>query len=165
MSERDLWSPTERVCRSAPVVVGISGAGNVHVLTFAGEVAEPTRSPIVVVHVANPRAVSVGALGFVAVMYSENPEAVLFPSVVEALARFDVRWSITTERGDPATALNRVADAVGARAIVVGSRPLGWTRRLRRLIGHSVSERVSRRANVPVYVVPRGTSRRPRSRA
>jgi nucleotide-binding universal stress UspA family protein len=66
------------------------------------------------------------------------------------------RWEGRLEPGDPADALLRVAEEVGAEALVVGSHGYGP---LASLLG-SVSHELLRRADRPVTVIPIGAVRR-----
>ena len=68
----------------------------------------------------------------------------------------DARWEGRLEPGDPADALLRVAEEVGAEALVVGSHGYGP---LASLLG-SVSHELLRRADRPVTVIPIGAVRR-----
>jgi nucleotide-binding universal stress UspA family protein len=56
-------------------------------------------------------------------------------------------------RGDPATAIARLAEENGVDLIVVGTRELGA---LQRLLGQSVSQEVSRKARCDVLIVHAG---------
>ena len=66
------------------------------------------------------------------------------------------RWEGRLEPGDPADAILRVAEEVGAEALVVGSHGHGP---LASLLG-SVSHELLRRADRPVTVIPIGAVRR-----
>ena len=66
------------------------------------------------------------------------------------------RWEARLEPGDPADAILRVAEEVGAEALVVGSHGYGA---LSSLLG-SVSHELLRRADRPVTVIPLRAVRR-----
>lgn len=66
------------------------------------------------------------------------------------------RWEGRLEPGDPADAILRVAQEVGAEALVVGSHGYGP---LASLLG-SVSHELVRRADRPVTIIPIGAVRR-----
>ena len=66
------------------------------------------------------------------------------------------RWEGRLEPGDPADAILRIVEEVGAEALVVGSHGYGP---LASLLG-SVSHELVRRADRPVTVIPIGAVRR-----
>jgi nucleotide-binding universal stress UspA family protein len=73
--------------------------------------------------------------------------------VSTTLARYPWGWSYLALRGEPAEALNRVAEQFDATMIVVGVRSPGWRHLLERLAGPSVSHRLINHGHRPVLVV------------
>jgi nucleotide-binding universal stress UspA family protein len=66
----------------------------------------------------------------------------------------EARWSFVTLSGDPARALDRLAELVSASIIVVGTRESGLGARLEQLLVGSVAGRLMHRQHRPVLVVP-----------
>ncbi len=75
-------------------------------------------------------------------------------ATADALAGGPVSWSVRQEIGDPALALIRLADSVGASLLVVGTRKRGLGESLREFLTGSVAARLSHRQRRPVLVVP-----------
>jgi nucleotide-binding universal stress UspA family protein len=66
-----------------------------------------------------------------------------------------VAYSFRTLGGDPAMALGRLAAAMSASAIVVGTRRPGVAAGVSELVGGSVARKLFSTQHVPVVVVPR----------
>ncbi len=65
-----------------------------------------------------------------------------------------VRWSTRTLAGDPADALSRLAQRLGASMIVIGTYRGSARRNLRELFNVSVGSRLAHRQHRPLVVVP-----------
>ena len=74
----------------------------------------------------------------------------------DTLGAGSVRWSFTTLSGDPARALGRLAESLGASVIVVGTRERGLGARFEELLVGSVAVHLTHRQHRPVLVVPIG---------
>jgi enolase len=70
------------------------------------------------------------------------------------LASSGIGWSYTTLAGDPAKALGRYAETIGAALIVVGTRERGIGARLEELLTGSIAVHLTHRQHRPVLVVP-----------
>jgi nucleotide-binding universal stress UspA family protein len=81
-------------------------------------------------------------------------DAGLAAHIDEVLAPSGVAWTGRELAGDPGHALSRLADAVDARYIVVGSREAGVRETLREFFQGSVASHLAHRQHRPVLVVP-----------
>ena len=70
------------------------------------------------------------------------------------LAKTDVHWSVRELAGEPAHELARLADAVDAVLIVIGSRNPGLRAGMREFFSGSVAVHLAHRQLRPVVVVP-----------
>lgn len=122
-----------------------------------GEFYEPTATPLAVL----PEVLSHEPARFRTALH-EQVEAALEASrrPGEAL----VEWEAVALTGDPATALSDLADARGARMIVVGTREHGVLAGIAEFLAGSVAVHLAHRQHRPVLVVPlddeRSASRR-----
>lgn len=147
---------------AGPVIAGVVPGQSSRVVREAARQAALAHVELVVVHVDTTR--------FVAF---EDPDGYVHTSTVDvagaaAKAALDdvrrsaaevldgdaVTWSVRQEIGDPALALIRLADAVGASLLVVGTRKRGLGESLREFLTGSVAARLSHRQRRPVLVVP-----------
>lgn len=147
---------------AGPVIAGVVPGQSSRVVHEAARQAGLAGVELIVVHVDTTR--------FVAF---EDPDGYVHPSTVdvagaaakaaledvrrsaaEALDGADVTWSARQEIGDPALALIRLADSVGASLLVVGTRKRGLGESLREFLTGSVAARLSHRQRRPVLVVP-----------
>jgi nucleotide-binding universal stress UspA family protein len=72
----------------------------------------------------------------------------------DVLGRAGVPYSVRVLAGDPARALGRLAEAVNARLIVVGTHQPGLRRGVRDFFNGSVAVHLAHRQHRPVVVVP-----------
>jgi nucleotide-binding universal stress UspA family protein len=147
---------------AGPVIAGVVPGQSSRVVREAARQAALARAELIVVHVDTTR--------FVAF---EDPDGYVHTSTVdvagaaakaalddvrraaaEALDGIEVSWSVRQEIGDPALALIRLADAVTASLLVVGTRKRGLGESLREFLTGSVAARLSHRQRRPVLVVP-----------
>lgn len=88
----------------------------------------------------------------------EEPDGVfdteLAAHIESVLKNSGVSWSNRQLAGDPARALDHLANIVNARLIVVGTHPAGLRSSLRDLFHSSVSLHLEYRQHRPVVVVP-----------
>ncbi|MDQ1082650.1 MULTISPECIES: universal stress protein [Microbacterium] len=147
-----------------PVIAGVVPGQSTRVVREAARQAALAHVELIVVHVDTTR--------FVAF---EDPDGYVHSSTLDVagaaakaalddvrrsaektLADETVTWSVRQEIGDPALALIRLADAVGASVLVVGTRRRGLGESLREFLTGSVAARLSHRQRRPVLVVPQG---------
>ncbi len=80
------------------------------------------------------------------------------PKLIAQLSRLldtaDVRWSTRELAGDPARALGRLAEVLGAAMIVVGARQAGMRGSLQQLLSGSTALHLAHRQHRPVVVIP-----------
>ncbi|WP_417564019.1 universal stress protein [Microbacterium sp.] len=81
-------------------------------------------------------------------------DAALAAHIDDVLAGTGVEWTGRELAGDPAHALGRLADAVHARYIVVGTREASVRETLREFFQGSVASHLAHRQRRPVLVVP-----------
>ncbi|MFJ5954822.1 universal stress protein [Paenarthrobacter sp. NPDC092416] len=81
------------------------------------------------------------------------PES-LRESIRKQLAGLGVDWSVVTLVGEPAHALAREADVIGASMIVVGSRKNRLGSTMKELMGGSIARQLCHRQDRPVLVIP-----------
>ncbi|MFO7689780.1 MAG: universal stress protein [Cryobacterium sp.] len=91
----------------------------------------------------------------------DNPEIVTLtvdPALLAHLTRLldgrGVRWSTRALAGDPARALDRLADTLDAGLIVVGTRHAGWRGSLHEFFSGSVGVNLAHRQHRPVVIIP-----------
>lgn len=75
-------------------------------------------------------------------------------SLTAAAAGYDVDWSLRIIGGDPALALGRLAEAVGAATIVIGARRPGFMAKVDELVSGSLIHRLLTTQTVPVLGIP-----------
>lgn len=75
-------------------------------------------------------------------------------SLTAASAGHDVNWSLRIIGGDPALALGRLAEAVGASTIVIGARRPGFMAKVDELVSGSLMHRLLTTQTVPVLGIP-----------
>ena len=142
-----------------PIICGVDGSpGGRRAVTTARELAEQLQARLVLVHVVPPRppmvlaAVPIGAHPVATAQMAELSRAdadAAFASVADESAGTDAEQ--VTMHGYPADRLSALADARGARLIVVGNRRRGPARTA--LLG-SVSQELAAGASRPVVIVP-----------
>jgi nucleotide-binding universal stress UspA family protein len=81
-------------------------------------------------------------------------DAALAAHIDEVLAGSGVTWTGRELAGDPGRALARLADAVDARYIVVGTRDASVRETLREFFQGSVASHLAHRQHRPLLVVP-----------
>ncbi|WP_026554686.1 universal stress protein [Arthrobacter sp. 35W] len=74
--------------------------------------------------------------------------------LAEAAAGYATSWSFRVVGGDPALALGRLATAVGASMIVVGTRHHGFLAKVDELVSGSLVHRLLTTQHTPVLGVP-----------
>jgi nucleotide-binding universal stress UspA family protein len=140
------------------IVVGYDGspssrAAVAHAITLAAG----GRVVVVHAHEAAPEHLSERWRELLDAEHLERARAVLDEILLEDNDELGgTRWEARLEPDDPADAILRVAEEVGAEALVVGSHGYGP---LASLLG-SVSHELLRRADRPVTVIPIGVVRR-----
>jgi nucleotide-binding universal stress UspA family protein len=140
------------------IVVGYDGspssrAAVAHAITLAAG----GRVVVVHAHEAAPEHLSERWRELLDAEHLERARAVLDEILLEDNDELGgTRWEARLEPDDPADAILRVAEEVGAEALVVGSHGYGP---LASLLG-SVSHELLRRADRPVTVIPIGAVRR-----
>ncbi|MCJ1706162.1 universal stress protein [Microbacterium sp. VKM Ac-2923] len=147
---------------AGPVIAGVVPGQASRVVREAARYAGLAGVELVVVHVDTTRFVafedpdgyvhssSVDVAGAAAKAALEDVRL----SAVEALGDHGVTWRVRQEIGDPALALMRLADEMGASLLVVGTRKRGLGESLREFLTGSVAARLSHRQRRPVLVVP-----------
>ncbi|MCC9068355.1 universal stress protein [Arthrobacter cryoconiti] len=75
-------------------------------------------------------------------------------SLAAAAAGYEVDWSLRIIGGDPALALGRLAEAVGASTIVIGTRRPGFMAKVDELVSGSLMHRLLTTQAVPVFGIP-----------
>ena len=141
-----------------PIICGVDGSpGSRRAATTASELAKQLRASLVLVHVVPPRppmvlaAVPVGAHPVATAQMAELDKAeaeAAFASVADDTIGMDAEQ--VTLHGHTVDRLSALADARGARLIVVGTRGRGRARTA--LLG-STSQELAARASRPVVVV------------
>ncbi|PZU46957.1 MAG: universal stress protein [Microbacterium sp.] len=145
------------------VIVGAIPDQPSRVLTEAARYARLFGVPLIVAHVDVTRFISYedpdgyvhtapididGASGQAQLRLVEDAAA-------SALGGVDgLEWSVRQLVGDPALALKHLAEEVGARLIVVGTRRRGLGESIREFFTGSVAARLTHRQSRPVLVVP-----------
>lgn len=81
------------------------------------------------------------------------PESVR-TAIATQLAEADLNWSIVSLAGEPARALAREAEDIGASMIVVGSRDRKLGSAIKELTAGSIARQLCHRQDRPVLVVP-----------
>jgi len=84
----------------------------------------------------------------------ERFDPVLRTTISNALAVHDVAWSVRALAGSPALERARLADALDATMIVIGTREPGLRGSLREFFNGSVAAQLAHRQHRPVVVVP-----------
>ncbi|MHC6175626.1 universal stress protein [Glutamicibacter endophyticus] len=84
-------------------------------------------------------------------------DADLYAHLASVLQDRGVRWSVRALAGGAATELAWLADVLGARMIVVGTRAGGWRGSARELFNGSVAAQLAHQQHRPVMVIPRRT--------
>lgn len=85
---------------------------------------------------------------------AERTAAAIRSRIAGQLGGFDVRWTFTTLASNPAQALGRLAETIGACVIVVGTLERGIGARLAELLTGSVAVHLTHRQGRPVLVIP-----------
>jgi hypothetical protein len=92
------------------------------------------------------------------------PSDELRQQIEDLLGVTGIRWSFRVLNGDVAAALSRLADSIGASALVVGAGRNGILARISRNLEGSVSARLTRMQSRPVVVIPEHAVRRHQAR-
>lgn len=71
-----------------------------------------------------------------------------------AVTGYGTAWSLRVIGGDPALALGRLAEAVGAATIVIGARRPGFLAKVDELVSGSLMHRLLTTQTVPVLGIP-----------
>jgi nucleotide-binding universal stress UspA family protein len=75
-------------------------------------------------------------------------------SLTAAATGYEVNWSLRIIGGDPALALGRLAEAVGASTIVIGARRPGFMAKVDELVSGSLMHRLLTTQTIPVLGIP-----------
>lgn len=147
-----------------PLVVGVVPGQPDVVLRTAADFGRDLGAPLVCAYVDVTRyAAEFLPNGFMVTMpidpdLSDTGEQVFPPELGEQVERLlagaGVGYSTRVIAGDPADALAQLADGVGARAVVVGTREKGFLASIEQLVNGSVGARLAHRQPRPVIVVP-----------
>jgi len=147
-----------------PLVVGVVPGQPDVVLRTAAEFGRDLGAPLVCAYVDVTRyAAEFLPNGFMVTMpvdpdVSDSGEQVFPPELTEqvdaALSGTGISYTTRAIAGDPADALAQLADGVGARALVVGTRERGFLASIEQLVNGSVGARLAHRQPRPVIVVP-----------
>jgi nucleotide-binding universal stress UspA family protein len=87
-------------------------------------------------------------------LLQEEFDVKLLQELTDVLAGTGISWSVRALAGDPAAALARLSDTLGATMIVVGSRRPGLRGGLNEFIAGSVAAHLAHRQGLPVVVIP-----------
>ncbi|KQR06268.1 universal stress protein [Arthrobacter sp. Leaf145] len=147
---------------NGPILVGVMPGQHPSVVEQAAVVAGGTRLPLVFAHADVTVYPVDGTTGGPAAPIdpdgvdgdSRNAIEALKKTIADQLSGLDIQWSITPLAGEPARALAREAEAIGASMIVVGTREHRLTAALKDATAGSVARHLSHRQNRPVLVVP-----------
>ena len=121
-------------------------------LEAASAIASACRGTLTIAHVVQPRVSSLdGGSTILRALEAEREQAWNLLSFASQSVRPAVAVDMEVLNGDPVDAVVRRAVEVEADLIVVGSHRRGA---LERLVVGSISERILRRAGLPVLVVP-----------
>jgi nucleotide-binding universal stress UspA family protein len=153
------------------VVVAVDGHTPAAVLDEAADLAEALHAQLMVVHVDPTRGVSGTRHDGTPLVLPIDPDlpADIHQPVLDAVqamitARLSgrpVNWSLRTTVGYRVTGIVHIADVVGARVIVVGTRGSGMHQGLHRLFDGSVSTKLARHQSRPVLIVPETSAPKP----
>ena len=146
------------------VLVGVVPGLPTRVVKEAARYAKLLNAPLVVVHVDVTRFVTFeDPDGYVHtapidinVTAGESDLAIVQAEAAKILDGREVDWSVTQLVGDPAMAMNQLADQVDARLLVVGTRKRGIGESIREFFTGSVAARLAHRQQRPILVIPLG---------
>ncbi|MGN6609029.1 MAG: universal stress protein [Jatrophihabitans sp.] len=143
-----------------PVLAGVDGGpGTAAVVRAAARLARVAGTELLIAHILDrPAAFTPEGAALCAAITEEDVLAGLVPDLCEALLDETVSWTVVCRAGVPSTALVRLACDVRPMAIVVGADTSGWWARLRRGLTGSVPQRLLRRQDAPVIVIPTACS-------
>ena len=85
---------------------------------------------------------------------AENAPESVRAAIATQLTEADLTWSIVSLAGEPARALAREAEDIGASMIVVGSRDRKLGSAIKELTAGSIARQLFHRQDRPVLVVP-----------
>ncbi|WP_417234747.1 universal stress protein [Arthrobacter sp.] len=149
----------------SPIIVGTIPGQNPAVWARAVELAEALAAPLVAAYVDPASYLIEWKAGNEVAPTSLDP--VLEPDDEAALAAAGIRdafgpaasghgvaWSLRVIGGDPALALGRLATAVGASSIVIGTRRLGLLAKVNELATGSLMHRLLATQHLPVLGIP-----------
>lgn len=157
------WHPDPPPPGSSPLVVAVSPGQPSTVPVAAADLAAALGTGLVCVWSDPSRVVTGHRADGTPVTEPVDPDtqdpdadrvAELEAQIAAAVAPRGVSWRLVIAAGDPARALAAAGEAVGARFIVVGSRPAGVTGWMHEVIGGSVAGRLSHTQPRPVLIVP-----------
>ncbi|MFJ4226338.1 universal stress protein [Paenarthrobacter nicotinovorans] len=147
---------------NGPVLVGVMPGQHPVVVEQAARVALSANLPLVFGYVDVSVYLVDGTTGGPAApidpdgMEDDAPDAVgaLKETIAGQLSGTGIQWSIIPLAGEPAKALAREAEDLGASMIVVGTREHSLTATLKDLTAGSVARHLLHRQNRPVLVIP-----------
>ncbi|MGG5173334.1 universal stress protein [Pseudarthrobacter sp. J1738] len=149
----------------SPVIVGVIPDQDPAVWARALELAESRSVPLIAAFV-DPASYliewtpgnKVLPISLEPVIEPDDETAVAAAEIKETLttaaAGHDVDWSLRIIGGDPALALGRLAEAVGAATIVIGARRPGFMAKVDELVSGSLMHRLLTTQTVPVLGIP-----------
>jgi nucleotide-binding universal stress UspA family protein len=156
--------PKGRAHAREAVVVAVDGHTPAVVLDEAADLAEVLHAQLMVVHVDPTRGVSGTRRDGTPRVLPIDPDLPddIHQPVLDAIralvtARLSgrpVTWTLRTTVGNPVTGIAHIAEEVGARVIIVGTRGSGMHQGLHRMFDGSVSTRLARHQSRPVLIVP-----------
>lgn len=133
------------------IVVGYDGTEpSERALARAGDIARAFGSSVVVTSVSSVMTGTSRGGGSVDPTDSPDEHDALLDAARDKLAEGGIDADTVLGVGDPAEAIVRLAEERGADLIVVGTREPGF---FERVLGHSVSASVQRRAHCDVLIV------------
>jgi len=156
--------PEEGSSASGAVLVGVVAGQSPRVVKEAARYAKAFAAPLLVVNVDVTRfvayedpdgSVQTAAIDLAAIG-REGEVRQVTDETTAALNGYGVEWSLRWLVGDPALAMKKLAEEVGARLIVVGTRKQGIGESIREFFTGSVAVRLAHRQARPVLVVPIG---------
>ncbi|MCU6479687.1 universal stress protein [Arthrobacter sp. A2-55] len=149
----------------SPVIAGIIPGQNPAVWTRALELAESLSAPLIAAFVDPASYLIEWAPGNEVLPISLDPvldpdddtaiaAARLKESLGDVAADYSTTWAMRIIGGDPALALGRLAQTVGASTIVIGARRPGIMAKVDELVSGSLMHRLLTTQPVPVLGIP-----------
>ena len=159
--------PAAEIARFAgsPIIAGVIPGQDPAVWLRALELAESLSSPLIAAFV-DPASYliewtpgnNVLPISLDPVIDPDDETAIATAQLKETLghaaAGYGTTWSLRVIGGDPALALGRLAEAVGASIIVIGTRRPGFMAKVDELVSGSLIHRLLTTQHVPVLGIP-----------